>query len=167
MEINRMAENKGKLLEETTKELADRNFELTPYPVLLKGKRNVIQGKSGYFHQIDVSGKHGNNLVLVECKDWEIKIPVEPILALFARVYDIQAVFGEKITVIGVMVSPKGYTAGAEILANYFGTTFWWVTKTPEFGMKLDNLIALGVEDKIRVRDSDPIVKIMPPNESA
>src|SRR6201981_3771721 len=53
------------------------------------GKRNRVKGVSGYSHQIDVTARGSKDLVLIECKWWKRRVPLEKVLVLVGRIFDI------------------------------------------------------------------------------
>jgi hypothetical protein len=110
------------------------------------GERNLWTGASGYQHQIDVSACGPSDLIFVECKCWERKIPVEKVLAFFGRIYDIQSISNAKIH--GVIASTRGFQPGADKVARMYGIELTIVKSAQEFAFSHKHRQLLGVSDR-------------------
>src|ERR1700736_2057765 len=85
------------------------------------GGSNRWTGASGQKHQIDVSVRGPQDLVLIECKYWENRITVDQVLVFAGRVCDIRQKLGSTITIHPILVTKKGAQSGAKIIAKHFG----------------------------------------------
>ena len=77
-----------------------------------------LKGKSGCEHQIDVFWEYeiaGNlHRVAIECKNYDSQVPIGKVRDFFGVLQDLN-------NVRGIMVSSKGYQAGAKMFADYYG----------------------------------------------
>ena len=80
----------------------------------------MIPGGSGYTHQIDVSVRSKSRLLLIECKLLKGYAGVNSVLVLRSRIMDVREANPE-LEVLGSIVSTKRPTAGAWLLAKYYG----------------------------------------------
>ncbi|MBN1287044.1 MAG: restriction endonuclease [Anaerolineae bacterium] len=83
------------------------------------GRTNHIEGVSGHKHQIDVSIRDDEDLILVECKRRKRRVTVEHVLAFLGRIYDIGQKF-KKHTVHGTIVTTVGFQPGAKKVADHY-----------------------------------------------
>jgi hypothetical protein len=109
------------------------------------GSTNLWKGASSYQHQIDVSVLGPGNVLLVECKCWKEKVPVEKVLAFFGRIHDIGPAFQGQIH--PVIVTTKGFQPGAEMVARYYGIDLKIVRSATEFAIAYKNHTMFGVHD--------------------
>src|SRR3954467_15657327 len=120
--------------EQIAREIARSIFEhvegVTPDKVGC-GRKNRPPGISGYRHQIDVSVRGLQDLILIECKCWKKKVSVEAVLTFFGRIHDIAPTFSGQIH--GVMVTTKGFQPGVELLAKYYKIDLQIVRGPDEF----------------------------------
>jgi len=86
---------------------------------IAQGSTNKIEGKSGYKHQIDVSIKTNNQIILIECKKYKNKVGLSDMLILIARVDDIRRKYPD-FKVTGVFFTTEGYTKNALTLARAY-----------------------------------------------
>jgi hypothetical protein len=112
---------------------------------------NQVSGKSGFSHQIDVSIRTGECLTLIECKCWNNDIPVGRVLEFAARVIDISEQEGN---VKGIMVTTKGYQAGAKVVADHFHISLGTVKDPTDFVVRYGDAFLVGVQDALSLRDS-------------
>lgn len=117
-----------------------------------QGTSNLWEGDSGYRHQIDVSASNPDNLLLVECKCWNKRIPVETVLAFYGRLADISP--RSKVQVHGIIATTAGFQKGAEAVARHFGVDLCLVKSAHEFGMRYKDQFAIGVHDSARATES-------------
>lgn len=103
------------------------------------GKYNRWIGESGFRHQIDVSVQGHQDLILVECKYWKSKVPVEAVLTFFARVFDIKPTFDGNVH--PVIVTKKGFQRGAKLLAKYYNIDLQIIPSASVFGFAYKNLL--------------------------
>lgn len=135
------------IVEEVVK-VADQN----PDVEARYGRQNKWRGESGYHHQIDVSVKSTDTLLLAECKHWATNVPVEKVLAFYGRVVDIQSTFDG--TVLGVVVTKRGFQRGAIIMAKHLRLDMAIVTSPTEFALKYRDLFAISRSESLVVRES-------------
>jgi len=123
------------------------------------GRKNKIQGASGYKHQIDISCKDlkRNTLVLIECKSWNDTIDIIPVLTFHARILDISKISQLKIE--GIMVTTKGYSKGANKYADYYGIKLQLAKNEYEFKVFLEEMFYIGLKDKANFRERIEVYK--------
>jgi len=116
------------------------------------GKRNLWIGCSGHRHQIDVSVCNSQDLLLVECKYWKKKIPVEMVLAFFGRVADISPRYNLKIH--SIIITSIGFQKGADLVARHFNIDLCLVHSPSEFALKYKNYFMIARQDTVTTADS-------------
>jgi hypothetical protein len=89
-----------------------QRVEALPEGAVRYGRQNHWLGASGFKHQIDVSIRGQARVLLVECKYWNHRIPVEAVLVLQGRLADIRPTLG--LEVEGAIISTIGFQAGAQ-----------------------------------------------------
>jgi hypothetical protein len=114
------------------------------------GRKNLIRGASGFLHQIDVSIRTTSELHLIECKDWQKNVSPDSLLALAARIHDIQALSPTPV-VKGALATRRPYSSGVQALAQFFNITLQVVKSPQEFIARYKDHIHLGVHDPISV----------------
>jgi hypothetical protein len=120
----------------------------------VRGTRgNLISGKSGFPHQIDVSVQFDTHLVLMECKHWQDPVGAEAILTLAARQQDIREEHPTK-NVYSSMVSTRLVTEGANVLAKHFGITIDVVASFEEYAITIVNRHFAGVLSTFSAADA-------------
>lgn len=124
------------------------------------GRKNLVQGASGYKHQIDVSIQIPNEIHLIECKSWKKKVTPDALLTLAARLHDIRAANPVRI-VKGALVTSTGYGHGVIPLAKFFAITLQQASSPQEFVLNYRDQIHLSVVDSLRVTDK-AIVELSP-----
>lgn len=119
------------------------------------GRRNRVQGKSGYRHQIDVSIRGAQDWLLVECKMWKDPVKVPAFLAFLARIIDIRPTQPD-INIHASIVTTRGFQKGVPLLANYYNNQLPKVriqldkVSSPlEFVIKYKHLFSVGVQDDL------------------
>jgi hypothetical protein len=127
------------------------------------GATNTITGASGFAHQVDVSVRAHSFLVLVECKYWSRPVDAEAVLVLASRLADIRAA-DTSLDVSASVVSTKGATRGAQILADYFSIILDEVKSVDDYGVRLRNQIFRSVGETLLVSDSYK-VELNPPDD--
>ncbi len=85
------------------------------------GKKNLWIGVSGYKHQIDVSLKSDEEILLVECKHWNVRITPGVFFDFFGRLIDIRnhLKYNNK-SLRGTIVTKTGWTTGVETAIKYY-----------------------------------------------
>jgi len=116
------------------------------------GKKNLWLGCSGHCHQIDVSVCNSQNILLVECKYWKKKIPVEKVLAFFGRISDISPRCDRKIH--SIIVTTVGLQKGAYLIAKHFNIDLSEVQSPFEFALKYKNYFMIARQDSIKIDES-------------
>lgn len=87
--------------------------DLIDFGSINSGKMNKWEGGSGFKHQIDVSLDNPTDVLLVECKYWNKNVPIEAILTLWARIFDIsQGPKGKIRRLRGALVTSKDFQSG-------------------------------------------------------
>ena len=114
---------------------------ITPEQVLY-GQRSKWIGQSGYEHQIDVIVRGLNDAILVECKYWEKRVPPGGVLTFIARLSDIRPTFSG--TIHGVVVTKRGLTSGAYLLAEYYRIDSQVIPSPEAFGFSYKTLRLLS-----------------------
>jgi hypothetical protein len=122
-----------RLVASLAKSVADR-IEKLPEAAIGCGKQNRWIGASGFRHQIDVSIMGQERVLLVECKYWKRRVPVEAVLALQGRLDDIRPTLATQLD--GAIVSRVGFQSGAQQMGGHFGIHCDVVKSTQEFGFK-------------------------------
>ncbi len=108
--------------------------ERLPEGAIRYGKQNQWVGASGFPHQIDVSIRGQERVLLVECKCWKRRVPVEAVLALQGRLDDIRPTLATELD--GGIVSTVGFQHGARQVGEHFGIHCDEVKSAEEFGFK-------------------------------
>ncbi|MCK4576576.1 restriction endonuclease [candidate division WOR-3 bacterium] len=103
----------SKIVKMLFKRARDRNPDR-----IRKGKRNKVQGVSGYRHQIDISLHGSSELVLIECKRWKSKVDVSAFLTFLGRYNDIVPTFNGSVN--GMLVTTNGFQRGVYKLAEHY-----------------------------------------------
>lgn len=99
--------------------------DLINFGAINYGATNKWEGISRFEHQIDVSLDNRTDILLVECKYWKDNVPIEAILTLWARMFDIsQGPKGKDRRVRGALVTSKEFQSGVYTFAesNYYRT---------------------------------------------
>jgi hypothetical protein len=108
--------------------------EPLPAGTIRYGRTNHWCGASGFNHQIDVSIRGQERILLVECKYWNHRVPVGAVLALQGRLDDIRPTLG--IGLEGAIISKIGFQSGAQQVGRHFGIHCDLVLSAEEFGFK-------------------------------
>lgn len=110
-----------------------------------KGRKNKIEGVSGYKHQIDVSLEFDNELLLIECKKWTTNVPVGQYLTLFGRLADISSNYPNK-NVRAALVTSKGWQSGVKQLNEFYRKelSLFHVTEIGEVANKIHTAFIYG-----------------------
>lgn len=126
------------------------------------GNDNRIFGKSGQAHQIDVSFSDHSflnpKLVLISCKDLTNR-SVEPLAVKEWRfnMDDIaEATIDSDILpneILGMIITTKGFSKGADLLATYCGIDMEIVTHGPEYAFRYQNIVQLSLVEPIGFTD--------------
>lgn len=119
---------------------------------LASGRSNRLEGGSGYKHQIDVSLSGGTATYIIECKRWDQKIGIEEVMVLAARGSDISHL-NPAATIKAILASKTGATRGAIVLAKHFGIDLEIVQSPEEFGLRIGQLISVGLADSFSIGD--------------
>jgi len=139
-----------------------RDSKALGYPLIAGGRQNKIPGASGFKHQIDVSLKTDQKLLLLECKYWKKAVDVEPVLVLASRLTDIRAA-NPDLQVSAGIVSTKSPTSGAKRLAKNFDVQLDEVS-TPKayilriherFFLRRTDSLTLGLEEHATIVKRD------------
>lgn len=117
------------------------------------GGSNRIVGKSGYPHQIDVSIRAGDRILLIECKQWKHAVDPEAVLAFSGRVADIREA-NTNIEVTGRLVTTVGLSKGASALAEHHDIGIDTVRSPSEYALRVWNMVGVGLTDRIVFGDS-------------
>jgi hypothetical protein len=119
--------------------------------VVSYGRKSKVLGKSGQQHQIDVVVKRKDLNVLIECKHWNRKVEPMVVLTLVGRLFDIGQAYGSlppfNSTLRAAIATKKGFSSGAERLANFFCVDTWHVKSLHEAVIKLRGLIGTRIAD--------------------
>jgi hypothetical protein len=111
-----------KTFEKVAKEIAEEVKKASPNlqkAVINYGRKNRIEGASGFRHQIDVSIEiPGEKLFLVECKRYKSKVTLSHMLVLIARIDDICKKKRNKVS--GIFFTTIGYTKPAKEVGSYY-----------------------------------------------
>ena len=116
------------------------------------GSTNRVAGASGHQHQIDVSVKLDNELMLYECKCWGRvkKRNVNPaaVLAFAARIIDIRDA-DPTLQVYPYFVVNRALSRGAKLVAQYFKIEALRCKSEAEFNLSFLSSHHVGVSDGI------------------
>jgi len=85
------------------------------------GGTNKWEGISGFKHQIDVSLKNNQHVLLIECKYWKNRIRAEVILSVLKRLEDIRngpEANGRECRI--ALVVSKGFQKGVKKLGEFY-----------------------------------------------
>jgi restriction endonuclease len=128
------------------------------------GRQNHWIGASGFEHQIDVSIRGQERILLVECKYWNRRVSVEAVFALQGRLDDIQPTLGLKVE--GAIISTIGFQSGARRVGQHFGIHCDLVRSAEEFGFKYaTHLVVRPRPASVRVSTSIGAVIIGGPSD--
>jgi len=123
------------------------------------GRTNLILGKSGFKHQIDVSVDFPEHLLLIECKLWEDPVDAEAILTHAGRMRDILEANPNK-QVFASVVSTQRATAGANTLSAHFGVNLDVATSFNEYVIAIVKRHFVGLMETARITDEcDAVVR--------
>lgn len=117
------------------------------------GATNRVTGASGFPHQIDVTVRNPTKLLLIECKCWQARVDVEPVLILAARIIDIRAGLAG-MNVLGSIVSTKVPTHGARVIAAHFDISIDVVKSANEYALRIFNHDFVGDNEIANASDS-------------
>jgi hypothetical protein len=121
-------------------------------PDVRYGRDNRVRGISGFEHQIDVTARMPQSLLLIECKCWKEKIPVGHLLTFLGRVIDIKAA-EDDIDVIAALVSTIGYDPGAKVIADYYHIGLETVKSPEEFSIRYKKYLMVGLVERHELKD--------------
>jgi hypothetical protein len=113
-----------------------------------EGSKNRVTGASEYKHQIDVSLKVGEWIVLVECKRWYVRVGVQEVLVLASRAADIGERNPNRKLWIS-LVSTQGASKNARALARQFNIKLDTVHTPREY--------AIGLRSQMNIRRQDSV----------
>ena len=117
------------------------------------GRQNHWLGASGFRHQIDVSIRGQERVLLVECKYWNRRVSVEAVLVLQGRLDDIRPTLSFEVE--GAIISTIGFQSGARQVGQDFGIHCDLVRSAEEFGFKYGgNLVVQPRPASVRVSTS-------------
>ena len=108
------------------------------------GRSCLVEGASGFEHQIDVVLSWPETVSLIECKRWRSSVGVEKVLAFHSRILDIEKI--EKRTVHGVMATTKGYQSGALRLLKHYGIDSFLVKSANDFVLQYKGHAGVGIQ---------------------
>ena len=111
-----------------------QRVEVLPEGTVQSGRQNHWLGASGFKHQIDVSVRGNERVLLVECKYLKRRISVEAVLTLQGRLADIRPTLG--LEVEGAIITKIGFQSGAQRVAQYFAIHCDLIRSAEEFGFK-------------------------------
>lgn len=112
------------------------------------GHKNRILGASGYSHQIDVSLHDSGRIFLIECKRWGKSIGVAEVLVLAGRARDIQ-VLSTECSVKAIIVSMRGASKGARLLAQQFDIAIEIAISASEFGLRIGRYVHQAMSEGV------------------
>jgi hypothetical protein len=141
-----------------------QRVEALPEGTVRYGRQNYWPGASGFKHQIDVSIRGQETVLLVECKYWNHRVSVEAVLALQGRLDDIRPTLG--LEVEGALISTIGFQSGARQVGQHFGIHCDLVRSAEEFGFRYGgDLVVRPRPASVRVSTSIGAVIIGGPND--
>jgi len=126
--------------------------------ILVKyGKNNKWKGASTHNHQIDISLECKDEIYIVECKRYKLRIKVADMLVLVGRIKDIQA--NEKRKINGIFFTTKGYQSGAKKIGNYFQIPLNTAESIDVFAAQLAGHVIIGTPSlKLRLQLHQPTI---------
>ena len=120
--------------------------------------RNREAGASGFKHQIDVTIKAPDFLLLIECKHLARPIGASTVLVLASRFADIKAA-NLSTNVYASVVSMQVPTKGAVRLASSFGVDLHVVASIEDYALRIGFQYFFGVRDDARGSETISIEK--------
>jgi hypothetical protein len=137
--------------EEVTKDIVNsifRQVEGIPPEKVRSGVTNKWTGISQAKHQIDVSVEGRDDVIIVECKNWNKRVGQPAFLAFLARILDIKPT--EKRQIHSVVVTTIGFDRGnIQKLAEYYKIDLQVVHSAEEFVMKYKMVLAAALQDNL------------------
>jgi hypothetical protein len=120
------------------------------------GNKNLLAGNSGQQHQIDVSFIDSSfsdpTLVLIECKRWKDSVDVTVPKVLKYNMDDITENREYPNKAIGIITTTSGFQSGVSTIADHEGIIIQVVNHGPPYGFRYENIIQMGMQDKIGCR---------------